>query len=134
MATSAERNQVTTANALQEWREAERTVAVARRGRVAAQAAAVAAQEASEAAVATAAAAAATAKAAQAALDAAALGEASAARMAVAARVVVQATGSDVADSETDVGLSEVAESEAHYRYNLAADAAAERRRPGESN
>lgn len=127
MTTEETEQRLTTAKALEGWREAERTLAVARRGRVAAEAAAAAARDASEAAAATSSAAAATAQAARAALDAAGLAELSAQKTASAARVLIQQTGSDIADAETDVAMSEVAEAEAREQYREAHARAAER-------
>jgi hypothetical protein len=105
--------------ALTQWRTAERAVAVARRGRLAAQAAAVAAQEAADAAIAT-------AEASKTALAAATLAENSAAKTASAAKLMVESTLVDVADAESETAFAEVDEAEAHSQYRDAAARAAE--------
>ena len=107
----------TTEDALAEWRAAERTVAVARRGRLAAQAAAEAAKDANEAAAATAA-------AAKMALEAATLAEASAHKTAAAARVMAESTMAVMADSDSEVAMADVDEAFAHNSYRGAVDRA----------
>ncbi len=117
----AEAGALSTAEALQQWRSAERLVAVARRGRVAAEAAAAAAEDAAEAA-------AATSEAAKAALASMSLAETSAAKTAAASKIVVLSTRADLADAQTEEDMSEINEVDAQSQYRAATGRAEERR------
>jgi hypothetical protein len=107
----------TTAEALETWRAAERIMAVARRGRLSAEAAANAAAEAASAALAT-------AEAAKTALEAMALAEQSAAKTAATARLLVESARADLAEADSDLAFTEIAEADAHSRYRSATDRA----------
>lgn len=118
---SEERKPITTERALEGWRTAEQLAAVARRGKLAAQAAVQAAVEAEEAAMATAA-------AAKAALESATLAEASAAKTASSARLVVANTRINSADADAESAMADVDEEVAKDQYRSATAAATERR------
>ena len=109
--------------ALQDWRQAERVAAVARRGRLAAEEAAVAAEEAATAA-------AATAEAARNALEAMTLAESSAAKTAKAAKLAALSINADLADAQTETAFADVDEISAQSRYRDAMDRATSKSEP----
>lgn len=117
---------VSVPEALRQWREAEQASAMARRGKLAAEAAVNAATDAERASKAT-------ADASRRALEAATLAEASAMETAKAAKLVVLATQGDAVDANADVVLAEADEALAHHYYSEAVEEARKRMETRES-
>jgi hypothetical protein len=115
--TRSQTETMTTEIALQQWRDAERGAASARRARVAAQSAVDAATEAAQAARTT-------AEAAQAALAAMTLAETTATTTAKAARIFLDAAGVEAADREAEEMTADAAEVHARDDYQAAVDRA----------
>nr|MBA2381826.1 hypothetical protein [Chloroflexota bacterium] len=69
----------------------------------------------------------ATASAANAALESMVLAETAAAKTATAAKLIVQSTRADLADSAADVAMAEVGEVVAHHAYDEASRRARDR-------
>ena len=111
----------TAPEALKQWRTAERAVAVARRGRLAAQAAVEAAQEAADAAIADRGSVEDCAGGGGAGRDVRRQDGKS------RRKLTVESTLVDVADTETETAFAEIDEAEAHGRYRDAAARAAKR-------
>jgi hypothetical protein len=108
------------AEALQQWREAQRAADVARNSKRSAESAVRAAQEAEAAARDT-------AQAATRALEAATFAEASAARTAESARQTLEVAKDDSRTADAESAAADVIERDAQARYGEAVDVAARR-------
>ena len=116
------RTDLSVPEALAQWREAERTAAVARRGRLAAQIAAQAAADAAQAAEAT-------SIAARTSLEAATAAELSASKTAHSARIVAEVAQADLADADAEMAVSDLAENAGQKEYRDALQRADDRTR-----